>query len=299
MIAYLFTNCINVLKKKPLILWGLSLLSMLLYSLIMVFGIIPLITIPLVLVLFAGMSMVYLAGLKGEEVSADQLFLGFKDFIRIAGGMAWAFLWVLLWALIPVVGVIFAIIKTYSYRYVPYILMTQPEVSATKALKLSIEQTKGRRATMFACDLIVYAAVTLSLGLLLSLSFIPFIGVLFMILYFVAALAVTAFFPVFVGLLQASYYELMPKYVAPIVTKTVGVTPGFKFCSDCGTRLPVDAKFCSGCGFKFDVKPEAEKKPEAEEKQPEVVAASAPKSSASAPKTTKAKAKETNTENKV
>ncbi len=296
MITYLFTNCINVLKKKPLTLWGLSLLSMLLYSLIMVFGVIPLITIPIVLVLFAGMSMVYLAGLKGEEVSADQLFLGFKDFIRIAGGMAWAFLWVLLWALIPVVGVIFAIIKTYSYRYVPYILMTQPEVSATKALKLSIEQTKGRRGTMFACDIIVYAAVTLSLGLLLSLSFIPFIGVLFMILYFVAALAVAAFFPVFVGLLQASYYELMPKYVAPIVTKTVGVTPGFKFCSDCGTRLPVDSKFCSGCGLKFDVKPEPEKQAE-EEKQPEVVAASAPKATGSAPKTTKSK--ETKTETKA
>ncbi len=275
MTTFLFTSCLDVLKKKPLTLWGLSLLSILLCGLATVFGIIPLVWMPITFVISGGMAMVYLDGLKGKQVSAEQLFVGFKDFFRVAGGMAWMCLWLIIWGLIPFAGPIIALIKAYSYRFVPFILMTDKDVSATAALKLSIEKTNGYKGKMFVCDLIVYLAIYAAMLLLMLLAQIPYIGGLFMLILFLFMLVVMAILPVFYGLLSAAYYELMPKYVAPVaapvaapVVAAAVPVEGVKFCSECGTRLPSDAKFCNNCGFKFDAKP-VEKVEEKVEIKPE------------------------------
>ena len=57
----------------------------------------------------------------------------------MVGGMAWMSLWIFLWSLIPVVGIVFGVIRMYEYRFVPYILMTRDDVKPTDALRVSRE----------------------------------------------------------------------------------------------------------------------------------------------------------------
>ena len=66
----------------------------------------------------------------GEEPHTADLFQTFRKdrFLRVVGGMAWMSLWIFLWSLIPVVGIVFGVIRMYEYRFVPYILMTRDDV---------------------------------------------------------------------------------------------------------------------------------------------------------------------------
>lgn len=204
-----YKQAAGVILKKPIMLWGLSLLSMLL-------GVIAsIVTIPFFIVAFGasvllecGMVKVYLDGLKGQEVNSKQLFAAFnRNCLRVIGGMAWKQLWIIIWCLIPIVGPFIAIAKAYSYAFVPYILMTKPEVSAIDALKLSMEMTKGKRAQMFLADLCFGAAVAIVCFVLGLLSAIPFIGVLFSIVSFLVTVVVFLFSGIFQGLYQASFYD--------------------------------------------------------------------------------------------
>lgn len=88
-ISNIYKRAFNVLSKMPFKLWGLSLLSSLLTILVLVFGVLPIVIVPVIAVLSAGMAAVYLDGFNGKEVYSDQLFKGFKDFWRTAGGMCW------------------------------------------------------------------------------------------------------------------------------------------------------------------------------------------------------------------
>lgn len=201
----------DVIRKKPIRLWGLSLLSLLLMILASIFGVLPIISIPVILVLNVGTAAVYLDGYRGKEVNSDLLFLGFKRFWRMAGGMAWMSLWVFIWALIPFAGIVIAVIKTYSYRFVPYILLTDPEVSATEALRVSMKMTKGYRGRMFGADILIIGAVFIVFLLMGLLSMIPFVGILFRVLLIAACMVVAAFLPLFTGLVGAAFYDEMEK----------------------------------------------------------------------------------------
>ena len=101
-----YKSAFNVLKRKPFKLWGLSLLSVLVWALAICFSCFFLPAgIAVSYVVQCGMSKVYIDGLHGKEVNSDQLFAGFKNFFRIAGGMAWATLWIIIWGLIPFAGI--------------------------------------------------------------------------------------------------------------------------------------------------------------------------------------------------
>ena len=206
-----YTTAFSVLKGKPILLWGLSLLHGLLCGLATIIGAIPIISIPLTYLLNVGMKAIYRDGLRGETVNSDQLFMAFnKRFLRYAGGMAWKDLWILIWCLIPIVGPIFAIIKSYSYRFVPYILLDDPEISATQALRESMRQTKGMKGQMFIADIIVCAAVFVAVIILALLGKIPYIGVLFVLILVILAILIFMFLPLFMGLIEAYFYEECP-----------------------------------------------------------------------------------------
>ena len=81
-ISNIYKRAFNVLSKMPFKLWGLSLLSSLLTILVLVFGVLPIVIVPVIAVLSAGMAAGYLDGFNGKEVYSDQLFKGFKDFCR-------------------------------------------------------------------------------------------------------------------------------------------------------------------------------------------------------------------------
>ena len=206
-----YNAAFSVLKGKPIRLWGLSLLHGLLSVLATLIGAIPIISIPITYLLDVGMKAIFRDGLRGKEVNSDQLFMAFnKRFLRFAGGMAWRDLWILIWCLIPIVGPIFAVITAYAYRFVPYILLDDPEISATQALRESMRQTKGMKGQMFGADILVYAAifvVSLVLGLL---GQIPYIGVLFTLVLVIVTILICMFISLFLGLVEAYFYEECP-----------------------------------------------------------------------------------------
>ena len=203
----LIAKALEVLKQKPFRLWGLSLLCQLLIALAAAFGVLPIISVPIALVLNAGMAAVYLTGYRGGEVNADALFAGFKRFFKVAGGMGWMALWILIWGMIPLAGVVFAVIKSYSYRFVPYIMIQDPDISATEALRLSMKKAEGFKGRMFLTDFLVMLAVAVVVIVFGALSLIPYAGRVFMVLGALAMILVMLVLPLVLGLIGAACYE--------------------------------------------------------------------------------------------
>lgn len=169
---------------------------------------VPLIFIPIIAVLSVGMMSVYLSGYRGKEINSGMLFTGFNDFKRIAGGMMWMQLWTLIWGFVPIMN----IIKTYSYMFVPYILLKQPDINATDALKRSMEMTNGYKMKIFLAQLLIFVIIGVIggvfAGLAVGLAFIhPIIGVIFTLPLFAIALIVALFLPLFMGLLGVAFYD--------------------------------------------------------------------------------------------
>ncbi len=252
MVKTIYLKCWEIVRKKPLTLWGVSLLGVLLMMLAQTVGVLPIISIPLTLLLEAGMAVIYLRGFKGERVEVEDVFAGFRgDFWRVLGGMAWMALWVFIWSLIPIVGPVFGVIKSYEYRFAPIILMTRPEVAATDAIKLSQKQTEGYKGNMFLCDLIVWGAVVAVCLALVLLGFIPFVGYIFWAVLPLFMLAASAVSPLGFGLLRAAFYVESETNAAAGAGGSgcaPAAAPASAFCAQCGSPLDPEQKFCSRCG---------------------------------------------------
>ena len=240
-IKTIYSRAFAVLRKKPFLLWGISLLAMLLSALsVPLLGVIPAASIAVSMLLQTAMTLIYLRGYRGEEIAVTQLFDTFKDWKtvkRVLCGMGWASLWIFLWSLIPVAGIVFGIIRTYEYRLTPYILMHEPDVPITEAIKVSREKTRGYKAKMFGADALYVVVIAAAEILLALLATIRYIGVLFGILSVVFTIAASLFGPLFLGLVPAAFYE-------EITHRRV--------CPRCGVELSPDARFCYNCGYGAD-----------------------------------------------
>ncbi len=207
MVMSVYKKALAVLAKKPFKLWGISLLSGVLTTVLtFLFGATIGIALALNLLITTSMTMVYLYGYKGEDVKVVQLFDCFKDWAtikRVVCGMAWMSLWIFLWGLIPIVGVFFVIVKGYAYRLTPYILVHEQDIPLTEAIKVSEKRTKGFKGKMFLADFLPYVFIFVASLVLGLLCVIPVIGAL---LLFVFEICVIAFTPLFFGLVQAAFY---------------------------------------------------------------------------------------------
>ena len=205
---------LKTLMKKPVQLWGLSLLGVILQSLSnLLCAVPPILGMGISSTLSAGMENVFLDAYHQKDINSKQIFSGFssgKSFLRIAGGMLWRTLWLFLWALfalIPIVGWVIApimlVIKGISYSFTPYLLLRKKDISPLDALKRSMEMTKGYRGKIFLTYLICYAAL-LVIGLLLFLiGHIPGIG---FILSGIIGVVVAVLCPLFFGVLRAAMF---------------------------------------------------------------------------------------------
>ena len=205
---------LKTLMKKPVQLWGLSLLGVILQSLSnLLCAAPPILGMGVSSTLSAGMENVFLDAYHQKEINSKQIFSGFssgKSFLRIAGGMLWRTLWLFLWtlfALIPIVGWVIApimlVIKGISYSFTPYLLLRKKDLSPLDALKRSMEMTKGYRGKIFLTYLICYAAL-LVIGLLLFLiGHIPGIGI---VLAGIIGVVIGIFCPLFFGVLRAAMF---------------------------------------------------------------------------------------------
>lgn len=117
------------------------------------------------------------------------------------------FLWIFIWALIPIVGIVFALIKVYAYRFVPYILLTEPDISPNEALKKSVAQTDGYKGRMFCAELLMSACILGVYLLLFTLSFIPYMRIIFELLACLFSIFVILFAPLAYGTVQASFCD--------------------------------------------------------------------------------------------
>ena len=205
---------LKTLMKKPVQLWGLSLLGVILQSLSnLLCAAPPILGMGVSSTLSAGMENVFLDAYHQKEINSKQIFSGFssgKSFLRIAGGMLWRTLWLFLWALfalIPIVGWVIApimlVIKGISYSFTPYLLLRKKDISPLDALKRSMEMTKGYRGKIFLTYLICYAAL-LVIGLLLFLiGHIPGIGI---VLAGIIGVVIAVLCPLFFGVLRAAMF---------------------------------------------------------------------------------------------
>ncbi|MCF0242462.1 MAG: DUF975 family protein [Treponema sp.] len=83
---------------------------------------------------------------RGQKCDMKDLFTGFNDYWHIIGGYWYTSLFASLWSLLFIVP---GIIKSISYSMVPYILMDQPNVDVTEAIKLSMKMTDGHKKELF------------------------------------------------------------------------------------------------------------------------------------------------------
>ena len=109
MIKNIFKSVIGIIKTKPTLLWGLTLLYVVIGTVITTLGVnVPIITIPVLGVLEVGMAHILLTAYNGGTVKTEQLFEGFKKdrVLKIAGGMSWEYLWEIIWLFVPVMNII-------------------------------------------------------------------------------------------------------------------------------------------------------------------------------------------------
>ena len=210
MVKDLYQKSFSVLMKRPFRLWGLSLLAgvRLLAAQVGFVGV-PAVAFCAALLLDASMAMIYLNTYRtGLEPKTAYLFSAFRKerIWHVLGGMAWMYLWIFLWSLIPVVGIVFGVIRAYEYRFTPYILMTRDDVKPTEAIKVSRAETMGYKGKMFGADMLATGAWIVGIAVLSLLGAIPYLGVLFKIVRFVFNLAYSLLAPLFFGILSAAFY---------------------------------------------------------------------------------------------
>lgn len=89
----------QILKDKKWTLCGLILLETVFSILAEIFGILPIISLPICFAISVSSAAICLKGVRGENVDSKNLFDGFKNFKHNAGGMAWMSLWVYIWVI--------------------------------------------------------------------------------------------------------------------------------------------------------------------------------------------------------
>lgn len=178
--------------------------------------IVPIIMLIIMAVILACVFYVFDAGLykmylnytkESENAGINNLFDGFRHFWHVTAGGLWEALWLFLWLIIPLAGPFLMIYKAYCYRFNMFVLLENPDMSVRECLKTAIKKSNGKKGSMFLCDIIVSAVI--SVIPLISLSFIsiPFIGYFSSFPLGVVSFAVSLAGAVYLKLLTASFYS--------------------------------------------------------------------------------------------
>lgn len=259
MIKRIYSRAFNIIGRLPVRLWGISLLSGLLALIIAVLGVnVPIIAIPITAALGAGLADVYFKVYNGADADTKTLLSPFSDlktFAHVAGGMCWMGLWILLWLIIPIAGPVIAVIKSLSYAFTPYILLEEKTVSATDALKQSMQNTKGYKLNMFVAIVLPVVAFVVLSAIFSLLALIPYVGIVFAIISTLISLVYGLFAPMFLGLVKAGFYEYGKKPAKKTAVKSItaasAISGTAQICPSCGKENSSAEKFCKKCGAKL------------------------------------------------
>ncbi len=102
----------KIFKDKKWTLCGLILLETVFSILAEIFGILPIISLPLCFAISVSAAAICLKGVRGENVDSKNLFDGFKNFKHNAGGMAWMSLWVYIWIIVPAIVLVNVVLSS-------------------------------------------------------------------------------------------------------------------------------------------------------------------------------------------
>jgi uncharacterized membrane protein len=115
-----------------------------------------------------GLSFFFLNLIRNKPVEMEQLFSGFKDFIRVFTAYLLMVIFVALWMLLLVIP---GIVAALSYSMIFYLLADNPDLSAMDAIRKSKELMKGHKGELFMLLLsftgwFLLSLLTLGIGLL-------------------------------------------------------------------------------------------------------------------------------------
>ncbi len=102
-----------------------------------------------------------------QKVTFNDYLEGFSYFSRAVVCGLWETLFTFLWSLLFIIP---GIIKHYSYCMTKYIALEYPQVSVFKAIKISMEITRGHKMEIFVMELsfigwFILSAITMGIGL--------------------------------------------------------------------------------------------------------------------------------------
>lgn len=98
---------------------------------------------------------------------------GFSHWLKGVLGILWLYLWVFLWTLLFFIP---GFVKAYAYSQLFFIIAENPKISVRRAMKLSIELTRGYKGELFIMDLsfLGWMLLTALTGGILSLYVMPY-----------------------------------------------------------------------------------------------------------------------------
>lgn len=85
-----------------------------------------------------------------DSVPFSSFLAAFTMWLKGVLSMLWMYLWVFLWSLLFFIP---GIVKAYAYSQMFFIVAENPKIGVRKAMKLSIEITKGYKGELFIMDL--------------------------------------------------------------------------------------------------------------------------------------------------
>ena len=91
-------------------------------------------------------AMRFLYERRDIALTRNMFEIPLKDYVRITWGMLLMTIKIILWTLLLIVP---GILKTFSYAMTPYILVDNPELSASEAIHKSSEMMDGHRFDLF------------------------------------------------------------------------------------------------------------------------------------------------------
>lgn len=111
-------------------------------------------------------ALISLKVVDRQELSIEDAFSGFRNFVNALGLFFWQQLWVFLWSLLLIIP---GIIKAYSYSMCFYVLADHPDIGICEALNKSKRITKGYKMDLFILSLSflgwgILSVLTLGIG---------------------------------------------------------------------------------------------------------------------------------------
>ncbi|MBR3812412.1 MAG: DUF975 family protein [Spirochaetaceae bacterium] len=118
----------------------------------------------------------------GKKPEFSTFIDGFNNYLKGILGYLWMYLWVFLWTLCFIIP---GIIKAIAYSQMFYILAENPDISVSKAMRMSIEMTKGHKTDLFvtALSFIGWALLSCLTAGILLIWVVPYMNLTFANIY--------------------------------------------------------------------------------------------------------------------